>query len=64
MKKYFIVCILFSLFFKCVAAENSRFYKAGQLTSHLITSICQDGQGYIWIATEYGLNKFDGVQFT
>ena len=64
MRKYLIICILFSLFFKCMAAENSRFYKTGQLTSHLITGICQDGQGYIWIATEYGLNKFDGVSFT
>jgi hypothetical protein len=48
MKKYFIVCILFSLFFISVWLQKTVvFYKAGQLTSHLITSICQDGQGYI-----------------
>ena len=42
----------------------SHFYDTDQLSSNLITSICQDKQGYIWVATEYGLNRFDGVHFT
>lgn len=29
-----------------------------------MTTICQDARGFVWIGTEYGLNKFDGVQFT
>lgn len=41
----------------------SRFYTADQLSSNQITSLCQDKQGYVWIGTEYGLNKFDGVFF-
>ena len=41
-----------------------RLYDADQLSSNLITSICQDGEGYLWIGTEYGLNAFDGVRFT
>ena len=41
-----------------------RMYTAEQLSSDLISSLCQDEQGYIWIGTEYGLNKFDGVHFT
>lgn len=40
------------------------FYTADQLSSNLITSICQDKQGFIWVSTEYGLNRFDGVNFT
>ena len=41
----------------------SHFYDTDQLSSNLITSLCQDKQGYIWISTEYGLNRFDGLHF-
>lgn len=41
-----------------------RFYDAEELSSNRISCLCQDKQGYIWIGTEYGLNKFDGVHFT
>lgn len=44
-------------------AVQSRFYGSGQLSSSLITTTHQDTQGYIWIGTEYGLNKFDGLHF-
>jgi len=30
----------------------------------MITCITQDREGYIWIGTEYGLNKYDGYRFT
>jgi signal transduction histidine kinase/ligand-binding sensor domain-containing protein/DNA-binding response OmpR family regulator len=30
----------------------------------LINHLLQDDRGYVWIATEYGLNRFDGIQFT
>ncbi|RZF59312.1 hybrid sensor histidine kinase/response regulator transcription factor [Sphingobacterium corticibacterium] len=42
---------------------DHRDYGFGELSSNLINSIAQDRHGYIWIATEYGLNKFDGVRF-
>lgn len=45
-------------------AVTSRFYDSKQLSSTLVTSIVQDGRGYIWMATEYGLNKYDGVRYT
>ncbi len=34
------------------------------LSNNYITSIQQDQQGYIWIATDAGLNRFDGNSFT
>ena len=37
------------------------FYGIDVLSSNLVTSICQDKEGYIWGSTEYGLNRFDGV---
>lgn len=45
-------------------ATQTRFHDASELSSNLITSVAQDSVGYIWIGTEYGLNKFDGNNFT
>jgi ligand-binding sensor domain-containing protein len=33
------------------------------LSNNYIVSLAQDRKGYIWIATESGLNRFDGQQF-
>src|SRR5574344_327760 len=33
------------------------------LSSNYILSIAQDKRGYMWFATEEGLNRFDGLQF-
>lgn len=46
------------------ALSLTKCYDAAQLSSARVTSLCQDHQGYVWIGTEYGLNKFDGVHFT
>jgi ligand-binding sensor domain-containing protein len=34
------------------------------LSNNVVTSIVQDKFGFIWIATEDGLNRFDGIGFT
>lgn len=39
-------------------------YDHSLLSSNLFTDITRDSRGYLWIATEYGLNKFDGIRFT
>ncbi|MBQ9357858.1 MAG: helix-turn-helix domain-containing protein [Prevotella sp.] len=57
------VCLLLPVAVAAMALPV-RMYDADQLSSNLITSLCQDSQGYIWIGTEYGLNKFDGARFT
>lgn len=46
-----------------VGADNAYFYDTDELSSNLITDITQDKAGYIWISTEYGLNRFDGIRF-
>ncbi|MEM9809503.1 MAG: two-component regulator propeller domain-containing protein, partial [Cyanobacteria bacterium P01_D01_bin.56] len=33
------------------------------LSNEWISAISQDGKGYLWIATQYGLNRFDGHEF-
>ncbi|MDR2466172.1 MAG: hybrid sensor histidine kinase/response regulator, partial [Prevotellaceae bacterium] len=60
IKLLFVVCCLCS---QNILAQNLRFYDSRQLTCNLFTSICQDTEGYIWVGTEYGLNRFNGIQF-
>lgn len=56
------IMLLSSLLMK---AQMFRFYDTNKgLSSSQITQIMQDHQGYIWIATEDGLNQFDGIRFT
>ena len=45
----------------CTWARSVKFYDTELLSSNQVTDICQDSMGYIWIGTEYGLNKFDGA---
>lgn len=45
-------------------AQTGHYYPADRYSNSLISDLCQDKYGNIWIATDYGLNKFDGYQFT
>ena len=47
-----------------VWADSGELFTSGKLSSSLINCIVQDKYGYIWVGTEYGLNKFDGYRFT
>lgn len=42
---------------KLITSENG-------LSNSLINKVCQDSYGYIWIATEDGLNRYDGQNMT
>ncbi|HJY12443.1 MAG TPA: two-component regulator propeller domain-containing protein, partial [Flavobacterium sp.] len=45
-------------------SQSGRLYTSdSQLSSSLINSIYQDSKGYIWIASEDGLNRYDGAKF-
>ena len=43
---------------------QTQFYTSEKLSSNQINNICQDKVGYIWVGTEFGLNKYDGYRFT
>ena len=44
-------------------AQTGRFYTTdGGLSSSLINHFFQDSKGFMWTATEYGLNSFDGLR--
>ena len=47
-----------------VNAQTGRFYSTDkELSNSLINKVYQDKRGFIWVATEDGLNKFDGNRF-
>ena len=64
MKRLLSLMLICLAGFARLTAENILFYDSKQLTCDLVTSICQDKDGFIWIGTDYGLNKFNGIQFT
>lgn len=70
MIKYIYSKILFCtlwLSLSCLplSAQTGKFYSTDNaLSSSLINQIFQDKRGFIWIATEYGLNRFDGLRFS
>ncbi|MCC4213621.1 hybrid sensor histidine kinase/response regulator transcription factor [Leeuwenhoekiella parthenopeia] len=59
------IYLLFQLVFVLGSyAQNGRIFSSdSELSSSLINAIYQDHKGYIWIATEDGLNKYDGAKF-
>ena len=64
---FLITCIvLFNLCSGQAFEEKdfSRYTKLEGLSNNYITGIVQDSTGYIWVATQKGLNRFDGKFFT
>ena len=61
-----VKAIIVSLIVGCLSATAVVVtnYDPSLLSSNLFTDITRDSRGYLWVATEYGLNKFDGVRFT
>lgn len=55
---------------QCVSVEASHLFKIKNLnvkdglSSNYVVDITQDKKGCIWVATEYGVNMFDGREFT
>ena len=67
MKKHSILALLLLVnsLFVCVYAQTGKLYSTDkELSNSLINKVYQDKKGFIWVATEDGLNKFDGNKFT
>ena len=63
MKKL-LFCVLFCLASLLkVSAQTGKFISADLFSNSLITDLCQDKYGNLWIATDYGLNKYNGYRF-
>ena len=65
MKNYltFILIILFNIIGLQCFAQQKQLNSWGKLSCNLIVEMAQDSYGFVWIATENGLNRFDGWKF-
>ena len=63
-RKYIKLVIISLLMSVLAIADTGKLYTADKMSSSMIQCIIQDHYGYIWIGTDYGLNKFDGYHFT
>lgn len=65
----YILIFIFSIFYMAktygqYSMENFRKYTTKQgLASNHITGIIQDTFGYLWVGTQNGLQRFDGLEF-
>jgi len=64
--KITLIILLLISFSNILNAQIGTFYTTDNelISSSLINYLYQDRRNYIWIATEDGLNKYDGVKFT
>lgn len=58
-----IIILVFSMVCPVLSQKYEFFDVNDGLSSSYVSSIIQDSEGYIWIATEDGLNRFDGSRF-
>ena len=63
MNKFVSLFFAFVLNAACAVAQTGNFIPSERFSSGLVASLCQDRYGSIWIATDYGLNRFDGYRF-
>ena len=63
-RKVLVLILLCLMTVLSVRAVSGWLYTAEKLSSSTTNSICQDQYGYIWVGTQFGLNKFDGYRFT
>ncbi|TVQ90168.1 MAG: hybrid sensor histidine kinase/response regulator [Bacteroidetes bacterium] len=66
------ICFLFSFFFSLIAFGQLKpasifmtrhFSTSDGLSNNTGYTITQDGKGFIWIGTDEGVNRFNGVEF-
>ncbi len=64
MRYLLLTCLLLAFSICCKAQFCKLLTSDKELSSSLINEILQDSDGMIWIATEDGLNRYDGVKST
>ncbi|WP_257670259.1 two-component regulator propeller domain-containing protein [Parapedobacter tibetensis] len=59
------VLLLLSMIYSAIlyAQSGKLFTVDSDLSSSMVSDLHQDRNGYVWIATEDGLNRFDGIKF-
>ncbi|UXX79812.1 ATP-binding protein [Reichenbachiella carrageenanivorans] len=66
MKKHLVISILLTVSFLYAESQSIKFEHYNDkdgLSHNSIRHIVQDNQGFLWLGTFHGLNRFDGFQF-
>ncbi|MFN8257101.1 MAG: two-component regulator propeller domain-containing protein [Bacteroidales bacterium] len=61
---FIFTLIIVSFYFNSYSQNKRLFDFNDGLSNSLINQVYQDHLGFIWVATEDGLNRFDGIKFT
>ncbi len=65
MKRFILpICILFASVSSLSANIYKKYDVRSGLSGNCVRSILQDSIGYMWFATQDGLNRFNGIEFT
>lgn len=67
MKHFLRLTLLFLFFYNPAFSQIpglTQFTTSNGLPSNTVYDIINDETGFLWIATDYGISKFDGVSFT
>lgn len=62
----YLFCIFFYQAYSQTAVEKVKFSRldpAATLSNSRVTCVLQDSDGFLWVGTEDGLNRFDGYEF-
>jgi ligand-binding sensor domain-containing protein/serine phosphatase RsbU (regulator of sigma subunit) len=66
MRKIITILFIFSLLHASADKNDLRFYGYGTadgISVAKVRKVFQDSKGFLWLATEDGLNRFDGYEF-
>lgn len=64
MKRFFTLFYILNFLYLFSFAQSEKIFTGDrELSSSLVNQVFQDSKGYIWIATEDGLNFYDGSRF-
>ncbi len=64
LKLFFLSLIVACGLSSTIFAQTGQFIPAERFSSGLISQLCQDRYGNVWVATDYGLNRYDGYRFS
>ena len=64
MRRSIFILLFLQAVCRLAFAQTGVFIPSERFSSMQINDLYQDRYGYIWIATDYGLNRFDGYRFT
>ena len=64
IREFLILLLVYFTHFAGEAQVGKLFTTDSEISSSLINQIYQDNKGYLWIATEDGLNRYDGAKVT